>query len=70
MAQIPRTSVASILKMLLASAETDQRLSKTPSSRDYYDGRVSGLRTALDVLGMDEDDCLPPVSADQPAITN
>lgn len=58
MAQIPRESVVNILKALLVTEEemVQQAQSKPSLLRDqYHEGRVSGLRTALDVLDMDED---------------
>lgn len=58
MAQIPRQSVVSILKALLVTEEelARQAREKPALQHDpYYDGRVSGLRTALALLDMDED---------------
>lgn len=66
MSQMPRDAVVRVLQKLLAGAEADAR----QFSRDYYDGRASGLRTALEILAMDEDDVLPPAKTDQPEITN
>lgn len=65
MAQIPRASVVSILKALLVTEEELARQAReksAPQHDPYHDGRVSGLRTALEVLDMDED---APVSGSQ-----
>jgi hypothetical protein len=61
MAQYTREAVARILTALLAGAEADER--RFAASRDYHGGRVSGLRTALELLTMDENDALPTATA-------
>lgn len=62
MSQLPRDAVVRILQKLMAEAEDDVR--SFASSPDYYKGRVSGIKTALDVLAMDEDELLPRVATD------
>lgn len=66
MAQIPRESVVSILKSIKASEEEMARQAKSSMSREYHDGRASGLQSAIDVLTMDE---RAPFESDQPETT-
>lgn len=54
MSEIPRASVVSILKALLVTETEMGRLAKSEMSREYHGGRASGLRTAIEVLTMDE----------------
>jgi len=56
---MPRESVVNILKTLLASTEAAARLSS--ASQEWYDGRASGIQSALDILTLDEDELFPPV---------
>lgn len=63
MPRMPRESVVNILKTLLASTEANAR--RSSASREWLDGRASGIQSALDILTLNEDDLLPP--ADQRA---
>jgi len=63
---IPRASVVSILRALLAADAEMARLSKSEMVREYYNGRVSGLRTSVEVLTMDENS---PFQDDKPEAT-
>lgn len=54
MALIPRESVVSILRALKVGEDEMARQAKSPLSKEYHDGRASGLQSALDVLTMDE----------------
>lgn len=62
MAQLPRESVVAILQTLLVTAEANAAR-RGVYLRDYYEGRASGIQSALDILTKDEDYFLPPVKA-------
>lgn len=59
MALMPREAVVRVLQTLLANTEADA--SRSSASRDWFDGRASGIKSALNVLTADEDDLLPPL---------